>query len=110
MSCDLSLIPMDELEKAADCLRVMGHPMRLRIVNILTQGEFPVGEIAEICELRPNHACEHLRLLQGRGLLDSERRGREVYYSIADPRLASLIECVQKSCGLCDDEEAPVSE
>lgn len=100
MAEQLELIPMEELDEAAECLKVMGHPMRLRIVNILTQGEFPVGEIAEICDLRPNHACEHLRLLQGRGLLDSERRGREVYYKIANPRLASLIQCVKKSCGV----------
>jgi DNA-binding transcriptional ArsR family regulator len=98
MAEEVELIPMEELEKAADCLKVMGHPMRLRIVNILTQGEFPVGEIAEICDLRPSHACEHLRLLQARGLLDSERRGREVYYGIAHPRLESLIQCVKKSC------------
>lgn len=98
MAEQLELIPMEELQEAADCLKVMGHPMRLRIVNILTQGEFPVGEIAEMCDLRPSHACEHLRLLQGRGLLDSERRGREVYYKIAHPRLESLIQCVKKSC------------
>ncbi|MFW6457673.1 MAG: ArsR/SmtB family transcription factor [Planctomycetota bacterium] len=103
MSDDLLLIPDEELEKAADCLKVMGHPMRLRIVNILTQGEYPVGEIAELCDLRPNHACEHLRLLQGRGLLDSERQGREVYYKIADPQLESLIRCVQKNCGRFDE-------
>ncbi|MFP4176511.1 MAG: ArsR/SmtB family transcription factor [Candidatus Brocadiia bacterium] len=98
MSNDVELIPDDELEVAADCLRVMGHPVRLRMVNILLQGEFSVGEIADICGLRPNHACEHLRLLQGRGLFDSERRGREVYYKVADERLVSLLECVQQHC------------
>ena len=94
----LDLLPPEELEKAAECLRVMGHPIRLRIVNLLMQGEFSVGEIAEICDLQPHHASEHLRLLRGRGLLDKERRGREVYYRIAHPRLPALLKCVRRTC------------
>ncbi len=95
---ELRLISGDVLEDAAECLRVLGHPVRLRIVDILTQGEFRVGRIAKMCGVRPSQVSEHLRLLQGRGLLESERRSRSVYYSIVDPRLPRLIECVRMSC------------
>ena len=99
MTKKVQLLKMDTLGMAAECLKVMAHPVRLRIVEILMQGEFPVHEIAELCEVPPPQACEHLRLLQGHGLLGSERRGRIVYYRIQSPRLPSLIQCIRKTCG-----------
>jgi len=95
----LDLLPEDVLQGAAECLRLMGHPARLRIVDILMQGEFPVGEIAEMCNLPPHQTSEHLRLLKGHGLLDSARQGRTVYYRIANPRLPGLINCIRSTCG-----------
>ncbi|MFO7901705.1 MAG: ArsR/SmtB family transcription factor [Planctomycetota bacterium] len=93
------LFDFKRLDEAAACLKVMAHPARLRIVDILTQGEFSVNEIAEYCELPPHQACEHLRLMQSHGLLDSERRGRAVYYGIASPRLPKLLQCIKATCG-----------
>ena len=92
------LLPMDSLAKAADCLRMMAHPVRLRIVEILMRGEFPVHQIAEICELPPHQTCEHLRLMQGHGLLSSQRRGRAVFYRVASARLPGLIQCIRDTC------------
>ena len=95
----LDLLPRELLEGAADCLKVMAHPVRLRIVNVLMQGEFAVHEIADLCETSPNQTCEHLRLLRGHDLLASERRGKTVYYIIKSPQLPSLLNCISKHCG-----------
>jgi DNA-binding transcriptional ArsR family regulator len=94
----LNLIPLEKLERAAECMKVMSHPIRLRIVDILMQGEFPVHEIAEFCDLPPHQTCEHLRLLKGHGFLASQRKGRTVYYRIITPQLPGLLECVRKNC------------
>ncbi|MFH1920207.1 MAG: metalloregulator ArsR/SmtB family transcription factor [Planctomycetota bacterium] len=94
----LELTPLEPLGEAAECLKVLGHPARLRMVEILMQGRFPVREIAELCELPPHQTCEHLRMLKGHGLLGSHRRGREVFYEIADPRLPQLIQCIRTAC------------
>ena len=94
----MTLLPADFLDCAAECLKVMAHPARLRMVEILMQGEFPVGRLAELCDLRPHQACEHLRLLKGHGLLDSDRRGREVYYRIVSPQLPKLLTCIRSCC------------
>jgi DNA-binding transcriptional ArsR family regulator len=94
----LKLIKIDKLSSAAECLKVMAHPIRLRIVNILMQGEFPVKEIAQMCETSPNQTCEHLRLLRRQGLLESERRGQTVYYKILSPQLPALLGCITKHC------------
>lgn len=94
------LLSEDVLEKAADCLKVMAHPVRLRIVNLLMLGEFAVHEIAEKSGTTPNQACEHLRLMKGHGLLSSSRKGRTVYYRIEAPQLPGLIQCIQKNCSI----------
>jgi DNA-binding transcriptional ArsR family regulator len=93
------LLPLASLEAAAECLKVMAHPVRLRIVDILMQTELPVHEIAALCELPPHQTCEHLRLLKGHGLLDSMRRGRAVYYKISNPQLPMMLECIRTTCG-----------
>jgi DNA-binding transcriptional ArsR family regulator len=92
------LIAAPSLEEAAECLRVVCHPTRLRIIDILLQGEFAVGEIAEMCDVRPNQVSEHLRLMTGRGLLDYERRGRSIYYRVVDSRLPRLLACIREYC------------
>ena len=89
---------METLDEAAECLKVLAHPIRLRIVDILMQGEFAVHEIADLCELPHHQTCEHLRLLKGHGLLNSSRDGRLVYYTIANPRLPGILECIKKTC------------
>ena len=98
MKSKLELLSDDMLVEAAECLKVMAHPVRLKMVNILMQGEFAVHEIAELCGTSPNHTCEHLRLLKGHGLLSKERHGKTVYYKILSPRLPSIIECIRRSC------------
>ncbi len=94
----IDLVPLDQLTRAADCLKVMAHPVRLRMVDLLMQGEYTVNEIAGHCAVPPHQACEHLRLMKGCALLDAERRGREVYYKIASPQLPSLLHCIRQHC------------
>jgi len=98
MAGKVSLLPMEQMNLAAECLKVMAHPVRLRIVDILMQRQLPVYEIAELCETSPDQTCEHLRLMKGHGLLTSDRQGRTVYYKIASPRLPGLIDCIRKNC------------
>ncbi len=100
MTTKTQLLPIDMLERASECLKVMAHPVRLRIVNILMQGEFAVHEIADMCDCSQNQTCEHLRLLKGHDLLTSERKGRTVYYRIKSPQLPSLLECITKNCNI----------
>jgi len=98
MQNPLNLLPLELLEEAAECLKVLGHPVRLRMVDLLMQGEFPVHQIAQLCQLPPHQACEHLRTLKKHGLLGSRRRGRAVFYEIVDPRLPQLLDCIRAAC------------
>ena len=84
------------LESAAECLRTIAHPCRLIIIEILLKEERPVGELAKACNIASNIASEHLRILKDRGLLKSRRQGRNVYYSVAEPMLEMIINCIGK--------------
>lgn len=83
------------LGAAADCLKTLAHPVRLRMVQLLLHGRFTVGEIAEDCQIAENLASEHLRLMQRCGFFTSEREGRRVYYQVAEPHLERIIACVE---------------
>ncbi len=95
---DMNMLPADALADAAACLKVMAHPVRLRIVDILMQGDFPVHAIAEMCGVKHHQACEHLRLMQSCGLLTSERHAQSVFYKIASPQLPALLNCIKQHC------------
>jgi DNA-binding transcriptional ArsR family regulator len=87
---------LEALGQAAECLRVLAHPHRLRMVQMLLAGDYTVGELAQACELPTAMASEHLRLMQRCGFLTSERQGRKVFYRVAEPHLKSIMRCVEE--------------
>ena len=90
-----ALMPLEYLKDAAECLKCISHPHRIRIVEILFQGNFSVEEIAGLCELSQPATSGHLRLMEAKGLLKSERSGRTVYYSVAETHLKGILDCIR---------------
>ncbi|RMH26330.1 MAG: ArsR family transcriptional regulator [Planctomycetota bacterium] len=93
------ILPIERMEEAAECLRTIAHPVRLRMIEVLLDHRMTVGEIAELCQVRPNVASEHLGKMRDRGLLTMEKDGRQVFYAIAEPGLRSIINCVRSRFG-----------
>ena len=81
--------------EAAECLKTLAHPVRLRMVQLLLHGRYTVGEIAEDCGIPDNVASEHLRLMQRCGFFSSEREGRRVYYQVAELHLSKIMDCIE---------------
>lgn len=96
----LKLTDLDALGQAAECLRTLAHPHRLRMIQMLLQGSFTVGELAEACELPSPMASEHLRLMQRCGFLASVKEGRKVFYRVAEPHLKNILKCVEERFGV----------
>jgi DNA-binding transcriptional ArsR family regulator len=88
------------LGEAAECLRTLAHPHRLRMVQMLLQGDYTVGELAEACDLPSAMASEHLRLMQRCGFLTSEKDGRKVFYRVAEPHLRNILKCIEERFGV----------
>ena len=93
------LTDLSALEQAAECLKALAHPHRLRIVQMLLRNRYSVGELADACEIPSNMASEHLRLMQRCGFLNSVRDGRFIYYEIAEPHLARIMACIEDRFG-----------
>jgi predicted transcriptional regulator len=89
------LLDLEYLNDAAECLRTLAHPHRLRMVQLLLQGRFNVGELADACHIPSHMASEHLRLMQRCGLLRGVRDGRCTFYEIAQPHLAGIMACIE---------------
>jgi DNA-binding transcriptional ArsR family regulator len=90
-----SLIPMERLEQAAGVFRVLGHPHRLRMCELLMNGRVSVNDIAEHLGIPANAASQHLGIMRAHGLLKSERDGKTVYYAVVDPRPGWLLGCIR---------------
>src|SRR6266568_8274258 len=93
------LTALNALAQAAECLKTLAHPHRLRMVQMLLQGRYTVGELAEACEIPSHMASEHLRLMQRCGFMTSEKDGRKAYYRIAEPHLANIMACIEARFG-----------
>lgn len=95
----VELLALEPLEQAAECLRTVAHPHRLRMIQMMLAGRYTVGELAEACGIPSHMASEHLRLMKRCGLLSSERDGRRTYYQVSEPHLASIMSCVEDRFG-----------
>ncbi len=91
-----SLIALERLAMAAECLKILAHPHRLRIVEMLLSSRYTVGELAAKCEIPSNIASGHLRLMQRCGFLAPERDGRNVFYKITEPSLVKFMGCIRE--------------
>ncbi len=102
----LKLTELESLGEAAECLRTLAHPHRLRMVQMLLQGDFSVGELAESCGLPSAMASEHLRLMQRCGFLTSEKDGRQVFYRVAEPHLKQIMGCIEQRFGVAAEAKS----
>lgn len=93
------LTDLEKLSRAAECLKTLAHPHRLRMVQMLLSGRFTVGELADACGIASHMASEHLRLMQRCGFLDNEREGRKIFYYVVEPHLKDIMACVESRFG-----------
>src|ERR1700738_2011544 len=72
----------------AQLFRVLGHPVRIRILELLSDGERTVGDLQAELSLDSSGTSQHLAALRQHGLLGSRRARTSVYYRLRDPRIS----------------------
>jgi DNA-binding transcriptional ArsR family regulator len=80
----------------AEFFRILGHPVRVRILELLRDGERTVGDLQGQLGLDSSGTSQHLGALRRQGLLESRREGTSVYYRVRDPRLFQLLEVARQ--------------
>ena len=85
------LIKEDKLEKMAETLKAVAHPVRLQIVNILMNGECSVGELVRTLGTKQSLTSQQLSILKSRGVLRSRRNGNVVFYSLLNSGIKNIM-------------------
>jgi DNA-binding transcriptional ArsR family regulator len=78
-------------EAKASLFRVLGHPARVRILELLRDGERSVGSLQAELGLDSSGTSQHLAALRRAGLVASRREGTSVYYRVDDERVFDLL-------------------
>ena len=85
--------PMDTAAaEAADLLKSLSNPGRLRILCALVPGDRTVGELEELIDASQSYVSGQLLRLRNEGLVSCERQGRSMRYRLADPRVRPILE------------------
>lgn len=89
-------VPQEVVQQLAEYFSVLGEPMRLRILNLLRDGEKCVQDLVEATETSQANVSKHLKVMVQAGILSRRTEGTQAYYSVADDLIFEL-------CGLvCD--------
>lgn len=89
-------LPPRVIRAAATMLRTLGHPARLRIVELLTGRSLTVGELTETMKM-PQHAVSgHLRELRAAGIVAGDREGRHVRYRLRSADAAGVVQVIRQ--------------
>lgn len=93
------ILSREKIQVAAKILKVLAHPVKLEILQILGSSE-PM-DVSTLC-VRIGADCEismmshHLAKMKDNRILQSEKRGKQVFYSISDKSLLKLIDCLDQ--------------
>ena len=94
-------LPADLAELIARRFQALSDPLRVRILDVLRDGELSVGEIAGRLDAGQQNVSKHLNLLTDAGILHRRKDGTRVFYGIADEGVFDLCERV---CGSLQDQ------
>ena len=89
------------LEAASRVIKTLGHPMRLRIVELLEPGEKSVTELVEALRTPQAIVSQQLVKLRRNGIVAGRRNGVNVYYRISNRRVVKILACV-RGCSVKD--------
>ena len=87
---------MAAMQRAADMLRAVSHPVRLKLLELLAQQPRTVGDLAATLGQAPNAISQHLSHMHARGILDRRRDGRQVYYALTHAAAIGVLRAVHR--------------
>ena len=90
-----SELTAEQVEKSANMLKAIAHPIRIAILNHLDKGkQLSVKEVSELLGIEQSATSHHLGILKDKGILLSKREGKNIYYYIKDVNITNIIECI----------------
>lgn len=84
------------LRRAAEIIKLLGHPERLKIVEALEHGALSVTALCELCGLEQAICSQHLARLRAMKVVAARREGPRVIYRLVEPKVPMILECIRK--------------
>lgn len=81
----------EDIDRAAQSMKAMAHPLRLKILCTLGADEVSVQDIVELVGTSQSNISQHLAILRDKGILASRKDANRVYYRVGDARTLRLI-------------------
>lgn len=92
-------VQADKLLSAVNMLKVIAHPIRLAIVDLLTANKrMTVLEIQEALHLEQAIASQQITLMEDKGVLISEKVSRNKFVSLRFPKMKNIVNCLENCC------------
>ena len=89
-------IDPDVLERAARVIRILGHPLRLRILEALEDGERNVADLQDELGAGQAVVSQQLSILRSEGVVGARRDGPRVFYRIVEPKVSHILDCIRQ--------------
>lgn len=85
----------------AEFFRTLGHPARVRVLELLRDGEMEmtVGDLQAELGIDSSGTSQHLSAMRRQGILEARKEGTSVYYKVRDPRIFQLLESARQVIG-----------
>lgn len=84
------------VKRRANVLKAMGHPSRVRILELLSQGETCVCDIAPVVGSDMSTVSRHLAVLRNAGIIEDDKRGLKVFYKLTTPCVLDFFRCIDQ--------------
>ena len=89
----MSAAPSPDLQSfKAEFFKALAHPIRIRILDCLRDGEKGVNELSDILKIEPANVSQQLAILRVRNIVIGRKAGSNVYYSVSDTTLFRLLD------------------
>ncbi|MGQ4267192.1 ArsR/SmtB family transcription factor [Nocardiopsis changdeensis] len=90
----------------AEFFRMLGHPVRIRVLELLQDGPRPVRDLLADTEVEASNLSQQLAVLRRSGIVTSHREGSSVVYALAGPDVADLLRTARRILTDLNDERA----
>jgi ArsR family transcriptional regulator len=104
-------VPIPLYQAKAEFFRTLGHPARIRVLELLAERDYSVAELLEHIDIEASNLSQQLAVLRRAGLVLPRRDGHAVVYSIAVPEVRDLLLAARRILrGMLDDQQGLLAQ
>ncbi|BDQ38054.1 hypothetical protein SYK_24140 [Pseudodesulfovibrio nedwellii] len=89
------IVTQQQFEERANVVKAMAHPSRLMMIDELSRGERCVCDLRDLVGADISTVSKHLTVLKKVGIVEDEKRGKNVYYRLKVPCVLNFFQCIE---------------